>query len=133
VPRDDRAELVLPRSRYRVVIAHQQSGRVVVEIRDSYGVLVGVTSASPLGGTHIMYAARGDGWSVAYGQLADWESGPTVWFGRRGPRSTRGGVSTVPLLVGRFWIAETARRATRVEVRAAGARVGRGRVPRAGR
>lgn len=133
VPRDDRAELVLPRSRFRVVIAHQRSGRVVIEVRDPYGTLVGVTSAAPLGGTHITYAARGETWSVAYGQLAEWESGPTVWFGRRGPRAKRARVGATPLLVGRFWIAEAPGRATRVEVRAAGSRIGSGRVPRAAR
>jgi hypothetical protein len=129
-PRDDRAEIVLPHSRHRVVVVYQQSGRVVVEVRDPHGLLIGVTSSSPLGGTHISYAARGDGWSLAYGQLAEWESGPTVWFGRRGPRGARARVSAIPLLLGRFWIAEVPRRATRVEISAAGSRVGRSRVSR---
>lgn len=133
VPRADRDELALPCSGFRVVIAHQRSGRVVVEIRDQFNALVGVTSAAPIGATHITYAARGDDWSIAYGQLAEWESGPTVWFGRRGWRGLRAKVRATPLLVGRFWIAEAPARATRVEVRASGSRLGSGRVARSSR
>jgi hypothetical protein len=115
-PGADRAELPMPVSGFQLVVAHQPTGRVSVEIRDPEGLLTGVTAAAPLGRAQVRGAVRGPSWSLAYGQVADGSVAPLVRFQHRWPRRGAHAVEVRPLLIGRFWIAELPERFHTVEL-----------------
>jgi hypothetical protein len=116
-PGANRAEVELPVSGFQLIVVHQPTGRVSIEIRDSDGLLTGVVAAAPLGRSQIRGAVRGNGWSLAYGQVGAGRHAPVVRFSARWPLRSRQTVTVRPTLIGRFWVAEVLGRHRAVELR----------------